>query len=512
MAEPVYHTLLHLTGPRRGSTEVLEEPQLTLGTEPEADLHFPADQSPEVAPRHAELAREDSGWTLAASPGAAVYVDGTRVDRHRLRPGDVVQLGRDGPLLRYRLQADPGAEYEDLRQVLSDCVACVRHGPDSAAAKAGLLLRLMSREIMGRTSPWTRGGLAATLVLLLVATGYLFVRSRQLTRQLDRDRARIEAVVDTLRARDRRRAVTPAALDSLRELVAERAADRPSTDARRVVAGASRSVVFIQGAYGFQDPETGRAVRLRKQGTPEGPGRLSPKRVGAGPEAGGTPVERHYTGTGFVVTGRGHVVTNRHLVRPWRQDRLAGQLKRLGYLPVMRKLVGYLPGRKEPVDLHLVASSGSADLTLLKPAEVPAETEPLPLAEDAPQPGDEVFVLGYPAGILALLARSDPTVLDSLRADPGTDFWSAARRLARDGHIEPLTTRGIVGQVTPSAVAYDAETTQGGSGGPVLDAAGRVVAVNRATVADFQGSNLGVPASEVRKLLGEALERGSSRR
>ncbi len=56
-------------------------------------------------------------------------------------------------------------------------------------------------------------------------------------------------------------------------------------------------------------------------------------------------------------------------------------------------------------------------------------------------------------------------------------------------------------------MVYDAETSSGGSGGPVLGLDGEVKAVNAAILIDFDGSNLGVPAVEARRLLDEAIAR-----
>ena len=85
-----------------------------------------------------------------------------------------------------------------------------------------------------------------------------------------------------------------------------------------------------------------------------------------------------------------------------------------------------------------------------------------------------------------------------------TQIWTMAQRLAEADYISPLATRGIVGQVTADKVVYDAETSSGGSGGPVLGLDGTVKAVNAAILVDFDGSNLGVPAGEARRLLDQA--------
>jgi serine protease Do len=128
----------------------------------------------------------------------------------------------------------------------------------------------------------------------------------------------------------------------------------------------------------------------------------------------------------------------------------------------------------------------------------------LDLAEAAPAAGDEVIVMGYPTGLRSMLAQSGEAFIDELQKSKDMGFWTVAARLAKKGYIGPLASRGIIGQATVATIVYDAETTHGGSGGPVLDTNGAVVAVNTAILPEYGGSNLGVPAAKVRELLDEA--------
>lgn len=503
MTEDFRPSLIHLTGPRRGTTHPLASERLLIGTAPEADVHLPAGRAPVVEPRHAELRSGRDGWRIEARGGAALLVNGEEVASGRLLPGDVIQLGSEGPLLRYRLEP-VGSEYKSLRDALADCVACARYGADSVPAQVGLLIRSMPGELLTRTSPWVRGLMATGILAGLAATGYQVIQSQRLGERLTRTRARLEAVTESLRAEARAVTMTPARLDSFRR-AAVRAAERTAAVRRggpEILAEASRSVMLVVGSYGFEDPVTGRSLHMRRSGAGRAARSLHP--VPPGTE-GSRPLLRHYTGTAFAVTDRGHFATNRHLVRPWAQDEVARTLMDAGFRPVLRNLTGYLPGRSEPIQLALVAESDSADLALLGAPELEEPPAPLPLAREGVQVGREVYLLGYPTGPRALLARSDPTFVAELRrdgADPSPR--ELIRRLAREGVVSPLTTRGIVGQRTGSAVVYDAETSQGGSGGPVLGPGGRVVAVNKGLMPEFGGSNLGVPVRHVRRLLEKA--------
>lgn len=276
----------------------------------------------------------------------------------------------------------------------------------------------------------------------------------------------------------------------------------------RVIAGASASVVYVQGSYGFEDRATRRLLRMAADKTgrslhlPDGRPRLTLEGVGPPARAG-------FTGTAFVVGSQGLLLTNRHVVRPWEDEDALPAMLAIGLEPVILDLRGYLPGVSEPVDMVLVGASDVQDIAVLRAhgiAAIPA----LRLSSKAVQSGDTAIVLGYPTGLRALLARAGDGFAKELRRRPAVSPDELARELARAGMVQPLASRGIVGQVSPEVIVYDAQTTSGGSGAPVLDLAGEVIAINRATLPEYGGSNLGVPVRHAAELLSRIQVEGAS--
>src|SRR5437879_9181539 len=73
--------------------------------------------------------------------------------------------------------------------------------------------------------------------------------------------------------------------------------------------------------------------------------------------------------------------------------------------------------------------------------------------------------------------------------------------LAQRNLIRPLTTQGHIGDVLPDKIVYDAQTTSGGSGGPLFNPEGKVIGVSYAVVRGFGGSNFGIPIRFAEPLL-----------
>ena len=219
---------------------------------------------------------------------------------------------------------------------------------------------------------------------------------------------------------------------------------------QRIIAAAARSVVFLQGSYGFVDREDGRPLRLvfGPSGRPVTDAQGNPMLSFSGT---GPVLERLFTGTAFVATDDGLLLTNAHVALPWQFDERAKALVQRGLIPVMQRQVGYLPGLEGPFDVELVVASDTVDLAVLRCSGATGLVPPLPLGETPARPGEEVFVLGYPTGIRALLVRTNESST-RLLLDPRFDnrplhlFDSQLGMVSRHRHSIPDEREQRVGQ------------------------------------------------------------------
>jgi len=469
--------IVHLSGRQRGTTEFLSGDHIVIASPPGRDVEIATAGEP--APGSlATLDRRGHTYRLTVNPGADVWINGEQIREMVLASGDVLEFG-DGAVVRFRLYPPERHRYKTMAEAFSDCVDCARYDSTSPVKRAGIFVSQMPTEIMTQTAPRVRIAMVVLAMVAIGLAGTALVRSAKIERSLQTEASRVEGLARLL-DRTENQTLTVADLEAIRSDIEELRETEGRVDdlealagaRERVIAAAARSVVFLQGAYGFTDPDTGRPLRfvVSEGGNPTiGPGGMPAFTIeGSGPE-----VEIFYTGTGFVATDDGRIITNRHVAEPWLFDDDAQMIAARGLVPVMRRFIGYLPGEPEPFDVSLIVSSDTAD----------------------------VAVLGYPTGINAMIARSQREILPILEARGEVDFWEVAQILAEGGHIAPLATRGIVGQITSASVVYDANTTHGGSGGPVIGLDGSVVAINSAILNDFTGSNLGVPAAEALRLL-----------
>jgi S1-C subfamily serine protease len=256
---------------------------------------------------------------------------------------------------------------------------------------------------------------------------------------------------------------------------------------------------------GFHDKTSHRILRFASV-TPGGspsPNANDEARVqlgGLGPE-----VRIDVFGTGFLASADGRIVTNHHVVEPWwENDDIADLLKQAVDLEATAlEMTAYFPGITHGLSVGTQRISSDADVAVVA-GNVSGLKLKLLSMDDSPKAavsGQPVVLIGYPTGVNAILARTSEDAVRSIAANANGDSKTLMTELAHRNLIRPVSTQGHIGDVLKDKIVYDAQTTSGGSGGPLFNAEGKVIAVNVAVLRDFGGSNFAIPVRYAKPLL-----------
>jgi len=189
------------------------------------------------------------------------------------------------------------------------------------------------------------------------------------------------------------------------------------------------------------------------------------------------------TGSGFVVSPSGYVLTNHHVVsgedvtveRGGRQIRVKLEVKRIEVV---------FPADGARLDARVEASDPDLDVAILS---VPGTELPfIGLGDsDALRAGEAVEVVGFPFGRAVEAGR---TVTAETVPQPSVSRGTiAAVRAGEEGDARYIQT--------------DATINPGSSGGPMLDADGYAVGVIRMSLARGVGLGFGIPINRVKDFL-----------
>jgi len=498
-----------LTGPARGTASWLSGSALDISLNDEDMIRVAeAGSEPLEDGVVARLHRSGDGYEIEAREQNPLWINGERIESKYLQQRDLIEFGDKGPLSRYRVHQQGGRLKRSLGDMLDDCIDYTRFSRKPRFARLRRAFGDFGRDFVVETTVLFRISVVIALIALAVIAYQQYRAGLQLQQQAETSAHQQENFARTL-TRTNQEALRLSDLSSLRQELGRSLSDaaqrlelleKRSAASTRIIAEATRAIVFLQGAYAFREVESKRM--LRYQTDDEGNSLFT---LRGQPlltlEGEGEIAERRFTGTGFVVSKSGALLTNRHVALPWEDDTSVEALIAEGMEPVLTRFIGYLPGVEASFPVELLQASDEADLALLICNELVDGLPYLQLSERSPEPGDEVIVMGYPTGLRSMLAQTGDSFLAELQQDESLGFWAVAERLSQAQYILPLASRGIVGQRSASTVVYDADTTHGGSGGPVLDINGRAIAVNTAIIPEYGGSNFGVPVEYARRLL-----------
>ncbi len=172
-------------------------------------------------------------------------------------------------------------------------------------------------------------------------------------------------------------------------------------------------------------------------------------------------------------------------------------------LHVSVSFVDQASGRPLRVPVSISEISEEADLAVLK-GDLSGLKKPIlrmDASKEAAVSGQPLLSLGYATGISAILARAGEDAANDIAKTTGGKPREVVDELLRRKLIRPLVTQGHIGDVLPDKIVYDAQTTSGSSGGPLINREGEVIGVTFAVVKGFGGSNFGVPIRFAQPLL-----------
>ncbi|MBI3662208.1 MAG: trypsin-like peptidase domain-containing protein [Acidobacteria bacterium] len=219
---------------------------------------------------------------------------------------------------------------------------------------------------------------------------------------------------------------------------------------------------------------------------------------GRGPE-----VRADVFGTGFLAATDGRILTNRHVVEPWWKDAELNAMGEEGFEAVIAEMSAYFPNAPRAYRVEIQKISPVTDMAVVQGdlSDLKRAVVQIDGSKEASSSGQPVVLMGYATGLDAILARAgEDTVRNILQSSGGAPRLIMSE-LARRSLIRPLTTQGHIGDVLADKIVYDAQTTSGGSGGPLFNAQGKVIGVNYAVVRGFGGSNFGIPIRYAEPLL-----------
>ena len=254
------------------------------------------------------------------------------------------------------------------------------------------------------------------------------------------------------------------------------------------------SICLLHVVVGFRDKDSGQLIRISTDATDKA-GVDNKGMVSLGTGGAGPPLQLDVFGTGFLVARDGRLLTNHHVAEPWWSNENLKQLLDGGAVAYAVSYTAYFPGTLQGIAAKLDRISPLADLATLKlQAPAPPRTALVEFDDrsEASVTGDPVVLIGYPAGIEGILARSESDTAQQV-TENAHDVTQFVSQLAAQDLIRPTTTQGHIGDVLKGEIVYDAATTSGGSGGPLFNRDGKVIGVNRAMLSDFGGSNMAVP-------------------
>jgi S1-C subfamily serine protease len=314
--------------------------EITFGREAGSTVAFDSPKDDVVSRRHAVLRIKNDGAApsfsiedLRSSNGT--FVNGERISsEHELLPDDTVEFGKGGPRFTFDVQPRPEGMASRTR-VMSVIDATATHALSNTAVtsavtlvpasdtqsgkKAGVgknTVMMMLSDERKKTSQVWMGALAAVVAFFLVGGGVLYWNSMRTA-----ERVQLEAQEQSRVQAEKVRAEASSAAKQLTQQI--------GMPPGEVVQKYGNSTVWINFTWRLFDKETGRPIFHKRYSFEVGghkrslpayfkvAGKVIPWLTTEDEEHSNYEIKGTASGTGFVVSENGFILTNKHVAAGW---------------------------------------------------------------------------------------------------------------------------------------------------------------------------------------------------
>jgi serine protease Do len=208
------------------------------------------------------------------------------------------------------------------------------------------------------------------------------------------------------------------------------------------------------------------------------------------PDGGGEPAPRIGSGSGFIVTDDGYILTNNHVVE--------GSDELTVYLPDRRSFSARIVGADPFTDVAVI----KIDATGALPHMSFGDSEQLKV-------GEWILAIGNPG--FGNSAQLDFTVTAGIISARGRGLQLLQQDLFEDPRYGDVASRYAI----EDFIQTDAVINPGNSGGPMVNLHGQVVGINSAIASStgvYQGYGFAVPINLARRVMEDLIEFGMVQR
>jgi S1-C subfamily serine protease len=459
------------SGSRAGQTEEFSQPFVQIGRHPHCDLRFDPDRDLDVSSRHATVLLQGEMFTLRDLGSTnGTFINGKRLTSdHVLADGDEIQFGKQGPKVNVRVirqqrrgpgqTLPPPSEPAGKPEPPSRIEGSVRRTPP------GQTTTRIKVEVARQTASLRRTTIILLGLLFVLAGAYLW-QSVAASRKIERERAELLRLADSLSAAYRN---VQANVASLQGALDSAQAETASLRARIGQGGDAATLRELRAQL---------LTAQRRQQSLSAAASLDPTVINRTNKDAVAVIVVEFadgtlrTGSGFAVRSDDNAVlllTNRHVVTG------AG-----GSAPTRMGAIFNGSNQNFPAEIVALHANPGVDVALLRvPLRGGIGTVISIGAAAAPEEGEPVAIIGYPLGLDMAMGGEWQRVGVSTSINTGTLSKVLENELV-------LTGYGVPGM----------------SGSPVFNRQGQVIGIVYGGQRDSQGRVvLAVPVRFARELL-----------